>query len=232
MDWLLAPIDPSRAHDVGFAVSWHARLMVIAWAVLFPSGILAARFFKIWPMQNWPTELDNTGWWRTHLTTQYVGAVAILLAVALILTMESGSVAGTWHQVLGWTAVGLCGLQVLSGWLRGSKGGPTAPAPDGSPRGDHFDMTLRRRVFEYLHKSMGYLALLIACSAIFTGLWISNAPNWMWLLLVAWYVLLAVTAIALQRSGRCVDTYQAIWGKDPSLPGNRRRPIGLGIRRP
>ncbi len=37
--------------------------------------------------------------------------------------------------------------------------------------------------------------------------------------------------VVLQRAGRCIDTYQAIWGLDPSLPGNRRRPIGLGIVR-
>jgi hypothetical protein len=39
--------------------------------------------------------------------------------------------------------------------------------------------------------------------------------------------------VSLQRAGRCIDTYQAIWGLDPDLPGNRRRPIGFGIvRRP
>jgi hypothetical protein len=35
-----------------------------------------------------------------------------------------------------------------------------------------------------------------------------------------------------QRAGRCIDTYQAIWGPDPAHPGNRRPPVGWGVRRP
>lgn len=229
MEWLLAPIDPSRAHEVGFVVSWHGRLMVIAWSVLFPCGILAARFFKIMPGQNWPAELDNVSWWRTHLTSQYAGGLCILIALTLILTTPSNTAAGTWHQVVGWAVVVLCGSQFLSGWLRGSKGGPTAPASDGSLRGDHFDMSLRRQIFEYLHKSIGYIALLLACIATLSGLWLANAAVWMWLSIVFWWLVLLATAIVLQWQGACIDTYQAIWGPDPSLPGNQRRPIGLGV---
>jgi len=29
-------IDPSRPHVVGFAISWHGRMMVLAWGFLFP----------------------------------------------------------------------------------------------------------------------------------------------------------------------------------------------------
>ena len=36
----------------------------------------------------------------------------------------------------------------------------------------------------------------------------------------------------LQRQGRCIDTYQAIWGPDPRHPGNRLKPVGWGVRRP
>lgn len=230
MEWLLAPIDPSRGHDVGFVVSWHGRLMVIAWSMLFPCGILAARFFKITPRQNWPAELDNIAWWRTHLISQYAGAACIMIAIVLILVSPSNTAAGTWHQLVGWVVVSLCGLQFISGWLRGSKGGPTAPAVDGSLRGDHFDMTLRRRMFEYFHKTMGYIVLLLACVATVSGLWLANAQVWMWLVIVAWWLLLLSIGLLLQSRGACVDTYQAIWGPEPSLPGNQRQPIGIGIK--
>ena len=46
-----------------------------------------------------------------------------------------------------------------------------------------------------------------------------------------WWLAMLGVFIWLQRAGRCVDTYQAIWGLDPNLPGNRRRPIGFGISR-
>jgi hypothetical protein len=49
----------------------------------------------------------------------------------------------------------------------------------------------------------------------------------------AWWLMMAGAFVSLQRAGRCIDTYQAMWGLDPDLPGNRRRPIGFGIvRRP
>jgi hypothetical protein len=51
------------------------------------------------------------------------------------------------------------------------------------------------------------------------------------LVLSLWWIALIGSGVALQRSGRCVDTYQAIWGPDPTLPGNRRKPIGWGVSR-
>ncbi|MGA7199891.1 hypothetical protein [Roseiarcus sp.] len=51
------------------------------------------------------------------------------------------------------------------------------------------------------------------------------------LVLALWWMTLLGAAITLQRAGRCLDTYQAIWGPDPSLPGNRRKPIGWGVSR-
>ena len=52
MDWLLAPIDPTRAHEVGLAISWHARLMVLGWGILAPLAVIIARFFKVMPGQD------------------------------------------------------------------------------------------------------------------------------------------------------------------------------------
>ena len=84
MEWLLAPIDAARAHDLDLYQAWHGRLMVLAWSILFPLGILVARFFKITPNQDWPNQLDNTFWWHLHRVTQYLGGVAVIVALALI----------------------------------------------------------------------------------------------------------------------------------------------------
>jgi hypothetical protein len=54
----------------------------------------------------------------------------------------------------------------------------------------------------------------------------------MWLGLGLWWIGLAGLSIVLQRDGRAIDTYQAIWGPDTRHPGNARRPIGIGVVRP
>lgn len=231
LDWLMAPFDAMRAHEIHGAIAWHARLMTLAWGVLVPSGILAARFLKRWPGQRWPQELDHPGWWHLHRVFQHLAGALTLAALALILVPAGGTGASLLHRMFGWSLVALMGLQFTSAWLRGSKGGPATPAPDGSLRGDHYDMTLRRCVFEFAHKFGGYLALLAAFGAIVTGLWHANAPRWMWLLIGGWWIVGIGVFAHLQKRGLAFDTYQAHWGADATHPGNRRKPIGFGIRR-
>ena len=80
---------------------------------------------------------------------------------------------------------------------------------------------------EYLgeHPALGLLSIVL-------GLLLANAPRWMALVLGAWWLLLACAAWRLQKAGRCVDTYQAIWGPDAVHPGNAKTPIGWGVCRP
>jgi hypothetical protein len=51
------------------------------------------------------------------------------------------------------------------------------------------------------------------------------------IVLLSFWMLLLLAAIRWQKKGQCIDTYQAIWGQDPRLPGLRAAPIGWGIRR-
>ena len=229
MDWLLAPIDASRAHEVGFDVSWHARTMVLAWAVLAPLAVLFARFFKVLPGQDWPRELDNQLWWRVHWMGQTT--VAVLSVIGLWLVLPVNAETWGWHNWLGGLLLGAMLLQVLLGFFRGSKGGPTAPAADGSLHGHHYNMTPWRNFFEAAHKSLGYGSLVLATVVILTGLWKANAPVWMWSILALWWAGLVGAFVALQKRGMAIDTYQAIWGNDPSHPGNQRPDPGWGMRR-
>ncbi len=231
MDWLLAPIDAGRPHEVGTLLAWHGRTMVLAWAVLIPMGVLLARYFKVMPGQDWPNRLDNPTWWFGHLILQQSGALLSVIGLVLVLIETGGSSGMTGHWLPGYFVVLVCLLLVAAGWLRGSKGGPTQPAADGSYSGDHYDMTPRRVAFEYIHKFGGYAAVLASIVAVFTGLWHANAPRWMWVLLGLWWLCLIASFVALQRQGRALDTYQAIWGTDDRHPGNRMKPIGWGIKR-
>lgn len=227
MEWLFIPIDPARPHLVDPAIAWHARLMVLAWGILCPLGVLVARFFKVMPRQDWPAQRDNRFWWHSHLGLQYLGGILMLIALAVILAGHGVGGLASPHAWLGYAVLLLGGTQFLAGWLRGSKGGPGEP----SLRGDHYDMTPRRIAFEHLHKSVGYLAILLAVAALLTGLWQANAPRWMWIVLGGWWLGLLLVFLLLQRQGRAIDTYQAIWGPSLDHPGNLRKPIGWGLRR-
>lgn len=231
MDWLLSPIDPARAHDLSVSISWHARTMVVVWSFLIPLGILSARFFKVMPKQKWPEELDNQTWWKSHLTFQYLAGLLIIFSIWLIWDKSGSYAESNWHVWLGWLTVGLCSTQYIAGWLRGTKGGPAEVERTGTIRGDHFDMTTRRNIFEYFHKIVGYLCLFISWATTLVGLWVVNAPRWMWVIILAWWLLIMIAFSLLQRAGKASDTYQAIWGDDPELPGNKVRSIGWGIKR-
>ena len=226
IEWLLTPLSGAPGHAIAPWAAWHGRLMVLSWSFLLPLGMLAARYFKVAPGQDWPRVLDNKLWWRTHLWAQSAGVAAMTLG--LLIAFENASGAGgaaAIHRLCGWIAVVIGWVQVAAALVRGHKGGPTEP----TLRGDHYDMTPRRVAFERAHKSLGWIAVPFAIAATCLGLVLVDAPRWMPAALALWWIALIGLGVALQRSGRCVDTYQAIWGPDPSLPGNRRKPIGWGI---
>ena len=221
-------------YELPMWAAWHGRMMVIAWVILLPLGALIARFFKITPHQRWPQELDNKFWWYSHLVLQYTG-IAIMTGAFFIAVAHAklrNSVAPL-HGLIGWVVFSLGWIQVAGGRLRGSKGGPQS-GPDGTVTvggGDHYDMTRRRVVFEYTHKIGGYVAIALATVDVALGLSAAHARSWIvGLIVTAWVAGLALF-IALQKSGRCVDTYQAIWGPAHDHPGNLRPPIGWGVRR-
>jgi hypothetical protein len=231
--WWLSPLSGASNHQLDAAIMWHARAMVLAWAILLPLGAVAARYFKVTPKQDWPRHLDNRAWWHAHRGLQYLGVVVMLIGTVLIwneraVTNSTPSALTVWHGYLGWAVVALGVLQILSAWLRGSKGGPT----DAQLRGDHYDMTRHRLWFEAIHKGGGWLSVGLAIVTVALGLIAADAPRWMPLVLAMWWLGLIATSVYLERTGHCIDTYQAIWGADIKHPGNQRKINGWGMRRP
>jgi Eukaryotic cytochrome b561 len=228
MQWLLSPMSGAQDHTIATLLAWHARNMVLAWGVLIPVAILVARYWKIWPGQNWPQELDNKTWWNLHRALHSVALLLITLGAVLAIRHRGDSaLPSSLHSLLGWSLVLIAWLQALGGLLRGSKGGPTEP----QLRGDHFDMSMRRQQFERIHKALGWLSLPLAIVTIMLGLTSTDAPRWMPLSLLCWWLALAGLAWRWQKAHQCIDTYQAIWGIDSHLPGLSKKPIGWGIQR-
>ena len=134
VEFLLEPLSGAAVHRIPAAWAWHGRLMVLAGAVLFPVGVMLARYYKVTRRQSWPRELDNRFWWIGHQLTQYLG-IGLMTAAAGILWMAcSGGGPAEWsctpdgmtrHELAGLAALGAGWLQVVLGLARGSKGGPT-----------------------------------------------------------------------------------------------------------
>jgi hypothetical protein len=240
IEWLLGPLSGAATHHISDAMAWHGRLMVLAWGVCAPVGILMARYWKIAPNQSFPSELDSKVWWHSHRFFQSLCALLTLAAIALIYQQSSQtapqllsgkqSISQWLHHFLGYGIGVAVVAQIAHGLFRGSKGGPT----ESSLRGDHYDMTRRRIWFERVHKSVGWFSFLMAWITIALGLWLADAPRWMPISIAFWWAFLATVASKWQRAGRCIDTYQAIWGPDAIHPGNASNaaaPIGIGVRK-
>jgi hypothetical protein len=235
-DALMAPISGATEHFVDPWVSLHGRLMVLAWGIFLPVAIILARFYKVTPRQDWPRELDNPFWFRSHRTVSYSVTLIMTLAAGVALLAQPSEVPGrSFHILAGWTVFVLGWLQTLGSHLRGTMGGPVIgwprkPRPREQWPGDHYDMTRQRVLFEWIHKILGYLLVVLAIVSLLTGLAVADALVWMWLVLAAWWLACAGAFVVFQRQGRCIDTYQSIWGLSSELIGNRMKPIGWGVR--
>ena len=200
---------------VGPVFAAHAALMLAAWGVLLPAGAVVARYGKVTRRQDFPRAVDNPWWWNWHRGLQYGGVALATLAFVLMLA-QTGARFDTGHGWLGLAVLSLGWGQVLAGWLRGTKGGPTEDGADPSDlatwRGDHYDMTRRRRMFEIWHKPAGWLTLAAAAVTILLGLDLVGAPSWLLVLVGGVQGVVVASLLDGAARGRWVDTHVALWG--------------------
>ena len=203
----------------------HGWLMVLGWGLLLPAGIVVSRFFKVTPGQDFPRELANRFWWNWHRLLQYSGVAVVVIAAGLPLTQPGWQWSGSLHGSLGALVIALAVFQVINAQLRGTRGGPEdefgRPNPPEAIAGDHYEMTVRRRVFEAVHIVTGYLALLGAGFAVALGLWLLGWPTGLTVCAGLCLLLFVALFVALQSRGAPVGSYNAIWGYDSIHPGNR-----------
>ena len=218
--------------DQTFDIHWnlHAWLMFGCWFVLVPFGVLSIRFFKTRPKpRGLPRGVSKFDplfiWWGMHIWSLYTAISLSLLGMALAI-MVSGGFSGSLHAWFGGLTVFFGAMQIIVAWQRGTHGGhnhlSTDPDDPSTWRGDHFDMTPRRRWFEAYHKPGGYFALFLATGAVATGLmqyWMLAIAILMPVLFVAIFILI----VALEGTHQRHDTYEAVFGNHPDHPFNKMR---------
>lgn len=209
---------------------YHALLMVSMWAVLVPAGIISLRYFKPRPSR---TGIESRIavrdprwlWFSLH---KYVLTFAVGMSVAgtVVALVVSKGFSGTIHSAFGLATVAFGCLQLISAWLRGTHGGryyyTGKPDKPETWRGDHFDMTPRRRRFETYHKTAGYFTMFCAAGAIGSGLMQYPMPA-----LAVGIALITATFLIVslnrEHGGKRYDTYRAVFGNDPEHPFNKVR---------
>jgi len=213
-------------------INWgyHAILMFCTWMVLVPLCIIIIRFGKPKPSEfgvQTKISIRNMRWWwfNTHKYGLFLAMFLALGGVAVALIV-SGGFSGSVHSMFGLLTVTMGCLQVISALLRGTHGGKYYNNADlNNPatwRGDHYDHTTHRRIFEAYHKTSGYFTCFFAVAAVGSGLMQYSMPILTGLMFVLPLAYLA-TWILLQFLGRDYDGYRAVHGYGMEHPYNKER---------
>jgi len=210
--------------------TYHAVLMTFAWLFLVPLCILVIRFGKPRPtfsgLKRKVAIYHREWWWFSVHKYGMIVAMLLSLGGGIVAIAVSRGFSGTVHSVFGILAIALGVVQIVAGWLRGRHGGKyyyTADPDDPSTWfGDHYNMTLRRRIFEAYHKNAGYFAGFCALAAVASGLMQYPLP-WLLVAVVTLFVLVLVCAAVLDFKGLNYDGYKAAHGTDPEHPFNKAR---------
>jgi hypothetical protein len=158
-------------------------MMFVAWGILLPGGILAARYLK---------SLKGDGWYQIHVYLQYSGIAIMFLGVLFAAAELRGFYVSSVHVKFGVAALLLAGLQPLNAYFR-----PNRPANGEFP-------TRNRVVWEYLHVITGRSAIIVGVVALFTGMKhlghrydSENAEGLTWALML-WVLSVIVVALSLE----------------------------------
>ncbi|TYG96538.1 hypothetical protein ES288_A11G358500v1 [Gossypium darwinii] len=165
----------------------HGFMMFLAWGILIPGGILAARYLK---------HVNGDGWYQIHIYLQYSGLAIILLGVLFAVAELRGVYVSLLHVKLGIAAIVFASVQPMNAYLR-----PEKPA-----NGE--DSSTKRSIWEYFHVIIGRGAIAVGIAALFTGMKhlgerykVENVHDLSWVL-ITWFLIAASTVIYLEYHER------------------------------
>ncbi|MBA0624907.1 hypothetical protein Godav_010177 [Gossypium davidsonii] len=173
--------------DLRPVLAVHGFMMFLAWGILLPGGILAARYLK---------HVKGDGWYQIHVYLQYSGLAIILLAVLFAVAELHGFFVSSLHVKFGIAAIFCACVQPVNAYLR-----PKKP--------DHgVEASSNRIIWEYFHVNVGRGAIVVGIAALFTGMKHlgerykgENVHGLSWALII-WFLIGALIVIYLEYHER------------------------------
>ena len=135
--------------DLRPVLAVHGFMMFLAWGILLPGGILAARYLK---------HVKGDGWYQIHVYLQYSGLAIVFLGLLFAVAELRGFYVSSLHVKLGITAIVLAFVQPVNAYLRPKK-------PDNGE-----EVTSKRLLWEYGHVILGRSAIVAGIAALVSGM--------------------------------------------------------------
>lgn len=135
--------------DLQPVLAVHGFMMFLAWALLLPGGVLAARYLK---------HLKDNGWFQIHVYSQYSGIAVMLLGVLFAVAELRGFHTESWHVKFGLTGILLACGQPINALFRPNK------------HGIEEQPSFKRVVWELIHLYSGRAALAVGFVSLLTGI--------------------------------------------------------------
>ncbi|KAF7139053.1 hypothetical protein RHSIM_Rhsim07G0163300 [Rhododendron simsii] len=135
--------------DLRPVLAVHGFMMFLAWGILLPGGILAARYLK---------HVKGDGWYQLHVYLQYSGLAIVLLGFLFAVAELQGLHFDSVHVKFGMAAIFLACVQPVNAYMR-----PKKPA-----NGE--EVSSKRLVWEYAHFITGRSAIVVGFVALVTGM--------------------------------------------------------------
>ncbi|XP_010275743.1 PREDICTED: cytochrome b561, DM13 and DOMON domain-containing protein At5g54830 [Nelumbo nucifera] len=173
--------------DLRPVLAVHGFMMFVAWGILLPGGILAARYLK---------HLKGDGWFQIHVYLQYSGLAIVVLGVLFAAAELRGFFINSVHVKFGVIAILLGCFQPVNAYLR-----PKRP--------DNGEVASSKRIlWEYLHVMTGRCAIVAGIAALISGMnhlgdryggETVHGLNWA---LIIWFLMGALLVVYLENGER------------------------------
>ncbi|KAK4760771.1 hypothetical protein SAY87_005664 [Trapa incisa] len=135
--------------DLRPVLAVHGFMMFLAWGILLPSGIMAARYLK---------HVKGDGWFKIHVYLQYCGLAIVFLGLLFAVAELRGFYIEVGHVKFGLAAIILACMQPVNGYFR-----PKRPTNGG-------DIPRERIVWEYFHAIVGRCSIPVGIAALISGM--------------------------------------------------------------
>ncbi|KAK9080020.1 hypothetical protein SSX86_001695 [Deinandra increscens subsp. villosa] len=134
--------------DLRPVLAVHGFMMFLAWGMLLPAGILAARYTK---------HLPGDIWFKVHVYSQYSGLAITFLGVLFAVAELRGFHLGSLHVKFGILTILMGCTQPINAYFR-----PKKPENENPPT--------KRVIWEYIHTYVGRCSILVGVSALISGM--------------------------------------------------------------